>query len=420
MAGLIDRANLWFARLSRLPRDAVRRVAGGHWFSVGVASGSGLPPLNDQTAMTISAVTACVKLLSGVVSALPMNIYEMNLRTGARSQRWGDDLWWILNEQWHQRWPAAAGWEALMRSRLLHGDAYAVIERNRAGAVLALRPVKKHRVTTYLLESDRLVYAVSPEPGAFSQEIEYYDQDDMLHVPGDGFDGLSSPSPLQFELGIVGPTALSATQQAARFFANGMMPGFTISKDGDLTPEQLTRLREDVERMYGGVQNFHRPMLLTGGLKASPLSISPADAQLLESRKFGVEEIARVYGVPPFMIGHTEKSTSFGTGLEAIGSNFTRLNLRPHLNAITNEFNRKLFRRGGQFCEFDTSELERPSFREFLEALRIGVGRAGERPIFTQNEARARFNLPPVDGGDDASPLVAKAGAPAVEERTAQ
>ncbi len=407
------------ARLDRLPGGAVQRVAGGGtWLRLGDAAGGALPPVNEVSAASITAVNACIKLLAGAVSALPMHIYEMDTESGASQRRMGDALWWILNQQFHPRWPAAAGWDFLMRSRLLHGDAYAVIERAGSGAVLALRPVSKSRVVTYLMANDRLVYAVHPELSSVRQEIEYYDQDDMIHVPGDGYDGISSPSVLQYELRTAGPNALAAQQMAGRFFAGGMMPGIVISTPADLNAEQMGMLRNDIADVYGGVRNFHKPLLLTGGVDAKELSVSPQDAELLASRRFEVEEIARVYGVPPFMIGATEKVTSWGSGVESMGAGFVRYTLRRHLNAFTCEFDRKIFPRGRRFLDFDTSELERPSFKEFVEALRAGLGRAGERPIFTQNEARQRFNLKPVTGGDDITPIGTPAAAGASPDQT--
>jgi HK97 family phage portal protein len=393
------------AKSERLPAGAIMRTGGGNFIQVGGSTGTGLPVVNETSAQGISAVNACVKLLAGAVSALPMNIYEMDFANGAKRQIWNDDLWWVLNEQWHPQWSASAGWDYLMRSRLYHGDAYAIIERNGAGVVTGLRPVSKSRVITYEMENGRLFYAVMPEAKARESEVWYYDQDDMIHVPGDGFDGISSPSVLQFELRGAAATALAAQDSSGRFFANGLMPGFAIEMPTEPGEEAVAELRQKIQDVYGGVRNVGKPLLLFGGAKATELSISPDDAQLLESRKFQVEEIARIYGVPPFMIGHNEKTTSWGSGVEAMGSGFVRYTLRRHLHAITNEFNRKLIRRGKRFCEFDTSDLERPSFKDFTESLRAGLGRAGERPIFSQNEARARFNLPPVDGGDDLSVL---------------
>lgn len=400
----------------RLPPGSVMRTGGGGWVQVGGAGGTGLPVVNEGSALGISAVNACVKLLAGAVSSLPMNIYRMDFTTGAKTQLFGEDLWWVLNEQFDTQWPAAAGWDHLMRSRLYHGDAYAIIKRNRAGAVMGLRPASKSRVITYEMESGRLVYGVMPEARSFDSKVWYYDQDDMIHVPGDGFDGITSPSVLQHELRGAAATALAAQDASGRFFANGLMPGFSISLPTEPDQAGVEELRQKIQDQYGGVRNVGRPLLLFGGATASELSVTPDDAQLLESRKFQVEEIARIYGVPPFMIGHNEKTTSWGSGVEAMGSGFVRYTLRKHLHAITNEFNRKLFPRGNMFCEFDTSDLERPSFKEFSEALRVGVGRAGERPLMTQNEARSRLNLPPIEGGDDISVLAGSAPAPATSE----
>lgn len=406
------------AKTDKLPDGAVIRTGGGNFITVGGSAGTGLPVVNENTAASISAVNACVKLLAGAVSALPMHIYRMDFTSGAKSQLWNENLWWVLNEQWHPQWSAAAGWDHLMRSRLFHGDAYAVIERNGAGEPLALVPVSKSRVITYLMESGRLIYGVMPHARSTEAKIWYYDQDDMIHVAGDGYDGVTSPSVLQYELRGAAATALAAQDASGRFFANGLMPSITLEFPDQPPQAEVEELRAKVGENYGGVQNVGKPMLLFGGAKANALSISPDDAQLLDSRKFAVEEIARIYGVPPWMIGHNEKTTSWGSGVEAMGSGFVRYTLRRHLHAITNEFNRKLFRRGNKFCQFDTSELEQPSFKEFTEALRSGLGRAGERPIFTQNEARSRFNLPPVEGGDSIEPVARAAGAPPAEPAT--
>lgn len=398
------------AKSDKLPDGAVIRTGGGNFITVGGSAGSGLPVVNETTAASISAVNACVKLLAGAVSALPMNIYRMDFTSGAKAQLWNENLWWVLNEQWHPQWSAASGWDHLMRSRLLHGDAYAIIERNGAGDPLALVPVSKSRVITYLMESGRLIYGVMPHARSTESKVWYYDQDDMIHVAGDGFDGVTSPSVLQNELRGAAATALAAQDASGRFFANGLMPSVVFNFPAEPPESEVEELRAKIGAKYGGVQNVGKPLVLFGGAEAKALSISPDDAQLLDSRKFSVEEVARIYGVPPWMIGHNEKTTSWGSGVEAMGSGFVRYTLRRHLHAITNEFNRKLYRRGNKFCKFDTSELEQPTFKEYTEALRAGLGRAGERPIFTQNEARSRFDLPPVEGGDSIEPLANASG----------
>jgi len=124
------------------------------------------------------------------------------------------------------------------------------------------------------------------------------------------------------------------------------------------------------------------------------------DMQLIETRRFQVEEIARIYGVPPFMIGHTDKTTSWGSGIDAMGAGFVRFTLRDHLNAYENELNRKFFRTSRWIAKFDTSELERADLKTLLESYRIALGRAGERAIMTVEEVRNRLDLPRVADGD--------------------
>jgi len=125
--------------------------------------------------------------------------------------------------------------------------------------------------------------------------------------------------------------------------------------------------------------------------------------ELLDQRKFQIEEIARIYGVPAFMIGHTEKTTSWGTGVESMGVSFVRYTLRPHLNKFETEINRKFFRTASRVAKFDTTELEKADTQALFTALRTGVGRSGEKQILSVNEARRKLNLGSISGGDDFS-----------------
>jgi hypothetical protein len=133
------------------------------------------------------------------------------------------------------------------------------------------------------------------------------------------------------------------------------------------------------------------------------------DVELLAIRQFQVEEIARAYLVPPFMIGHNEKTTSWGSGVEAMGVGFVRYTLRNYLNRIETEFNRKVYRGGNKFLAFDTTELERADTKSLFEAFRIALGRAGERPFMNQDEVRRYLKLKKKPGGDTMEPLMAGA-----------
>lgn len=352
----------------------------------------------ERTALQVSAIYASVNLIAGAISALPVNIYRVDIDTGERDRIHKDDLHWVFNEQMTPRWTAASGWEFLCQSLLLHGDAFAVIER-RGSVPVGLTPVHPQRVTVVPLEDgSRLIYAIEPE---LKGERKVYDQDDILHVPGFGFDGMRGLSPLRHALRMTGASAIAMQEFSANFFANSARPDYALGTDAKLDQKQIDDLRGEIEKKHQGTANAHRPMLLHGGLKILPITMPMKDMELVAMRQFQIEEIARIYGVPPFMIGHNEKTTSWGSGVEAMAIGFVRFTLRQHLNKFENEINRKLFRTSARAAEFDTTELERADMKSLFESLRSAVGRAGEPRIMTQNEARQVLRLKRAKDGDD-------------------
>ena len=392
MASLIDTLKAWFAP------PPVRNQ--GYLFSPSIFGETlnlgGLPPLTERGALAVSAVYAAANLISGTIASLPVQVYSRS-SDGERERLPSDNFWWILNEEMTPRWNAAAGWEHLGLSLLLRGDAFLRIRRNRLGEVTGLEPLAYDRVTPVAMPGGaRLVYVVEADPALRAPTAggrEVLDQDDMIHVPGFGFDGLTGLSPLRTALRLAAPVASAMQEYSARFFSNGARPDYVLTTDQGLSPEAIAQLREQINERHGGVENSRKPMLLTNGLKTAPLSIPADEMQLLESRKFAVEEIARIFGVPPFMIGHNEKTTSWGSGVEAMGVGFVRYTLRQHLNKIETELNRKLIRSSRKVLAFDTTELERADFKTLLEGFRIALGRAGESPIMTVEEVRERLSL---------------------------
>lgn len=348
---------------------------------------------NEKQALTVAAIYACVNLISGAIAAISVNIFGRKLADGERNQIFDDPLWWILNEEMTPRWSAAIGWEFLMTSLLLLGDAFAQIIRDRNGIIKGIRPLHPNRVTVlYQWQTDRLVYSVAPDPLALESGTIILDQDDMLHIPGLGFDGLRGLSPLRFSLRNAGTVAMATQDYAARFFKNHARPDYTLETDQPLEPAVVERMREMAAERNGG-KNAHKPMVLTNGLKFHSITMNPEDTQLILTRNFEIEEIARIYGVPPFMIGHNEKTTSWGSGIEAMGTAFVRYALRQHIHKIQVEGNRKCFRTAAKVMEFDTYELERADMVAQFTAFRIGLGRAGEKPFMTTDEVRAKLSM---------------------------
>ena len=351
--------------------------------------------LSEETAMTVSAIYAAINLKAGAIAALPVNIFSQTV-AGERDKLPDDGLWWVLNEQFNARWSAAHGWEFLQQSLMLHGNAYAEILRRQDGAIRGLTPLHPRRVSVGVWpDGERLAYAVQPDPDVRSPsaKVRVIDQDDMIHVAGLGFDGVTAPSPLRHSLRMTGGVAQAAQQFSSQFFENSARPDYALKTEQTLGPEKVEELRAQIDERHRGPYNAGRPMVLTNGLDLKVLTMPLEDMQLLETRKFQIEEIARVYGIPPFMLGHNEKTTSWGSGVEAMGVGFVRYSLRQDLNKFTNEINRKFFRTARRVVEFDTTELERADTKSLFESFRIALGRAGEPGFMTTEEVRDRLNL---------------------------
>ena len=365
------------------------------WMDMTGGQASGLPMPTERTALQISAVYACVAMISGAISAMPVHVYKQ-APSGERDRLPNDSLWWVLNEQWVPRWSAALAWEFVVASYLLHGDGFAKIIRNAYAEIVGLLPIHPSRVTIGVTpDAMRLVYAVETDPAVTGgkAEREILDQDDVLHVAGFGFDGVRGLSMLKNGLRMAGSVAMATQDYAARFFANSARPDFVLTADGNVSPESVQLLRDQLEERFTGAQNAHKPMIMTNGLKPTVISLPLDDLQLLQLRQFQIEDIARIFGVPPFMIGHTEKTTSWGSGVESMGAGFVKFTLRAHLNKFENEINRKFFRTASRVAAFDTTELERADTKSLFEAFRIALGRAGEPGFMTKEEVRERLNL---------------------------
>ncbi len=359
----------------------------------GVPAVQGLPVVTERTAMSVAAIWACVSLIAGAISTLPMNLFA-RAADGERNQLEDDPLWWILNEEFCPRWVASAGWDWLVLSRLFHGDAFAEIKRSgpRVTGLVPLHPMRTEPVPW--TDGTRLAYICWPEPGVGPQDVRVLDQDDILHVPGLGFDGTRSLSPLRYALQMAGGVALAAQDFSGQFFANQARPDYALSTDKKLDRDDIELLREQVDEQHSRARGkASRPMILSGGLDVKTITLPNKDAELIATRQFQIEEIARIYGVPPFMIWHNEKTTSWGSGVEAMGTGFVRYVLRSHLNAFQNEINRKFFRTTKRVAEFDTFELERADLKTLFETFRTAIGRAGEPGFMTRDEVRKLINL---------------------------
>lgn len=366
----------------------------GEWLA-NTRAGAGIA-VTERTAMAISTVFACVALIGGAVSSMPLHFYKRG--EDNERERYIPDEWWMFNEQPFPCWSAATAWEYALASLLLQGDSFWRIHRaSRLSPKITGFEPQHPNTTTVRRVDDRLEYKFTPQPSqaAASPGVKpiVLDQDDVLHVAGPGFDGLRGLSQISNALGTIGGTALASDQYSAAFFRNQARPDYALQTDARVDEPQIENLRSQLFDKHGGA-NAWKPIILQGGLKVQPITFSAKDAELTVQRRLGVEEMARLFGVPPFMIGHTEKTTSWGTGIGEMGIQFVKYTLSRHLVKFEQEINRKVFRRlGNRFCEFLTAGLERGDLTNRYAAYRVGLGRAGEPAFLTLKEVRKAENL---------------------------
>lgn len=350
--------------------------------------------VSERNALAVGAVYACVALIGGALGQLTLQTYT---EAAGESTAVKSDIWYLLNEEMHPRWTAAMGWDFGGQSLLLEGNLYARIHRPTpfSANVESIEPLHPRGVSPMLYE-DRLIYTIVNLDGT----VETIDQDDMLHVPGPGFDGLRGLSQLRHVLRQPVSTALAAGDVGENMLTDGLRPDIVLSTEAKLDRDQIKMLREQWVERYGGLKNSNAPVALGGGLTVQKISMTAADAQLIDREKLTVEEVARIFGVPPYMVGQIEKQTSFGSGIEQMGTGFVRYTLGRHMAKIEQEAQRKLGRRGKSSISYDASALLRGDTKSRYEAYRIALGRAGEPGFMRPNEVRKLEGLPTDADGD--------------------
>lgn len=360
------------------------------------ASGATVSP---TTSMRVSAVFAAVSLIAGAIAQLPIPVYERKADARVKVDH---DYWWLLNEQFSPAWSSSTGWEFLVGQMLLRGDGIAYIQRNRAGSMTGIIPWPRERVMVMKQqrssprEAHRLQYTFHDDEGYFT-----VDQDDVLHLPGFGFNGVCGMSVIQWGARNGIGIAIQGDEHAGKFFSEGGKPEVAVKAAKEMGVAAQDAFRDAWVKKYGGVQGNRRiPLILTEGLDITELTMSAVDQQLLESRQWQVIDIARAFGVPPHMIGETSKATSWGSGIESMGIGFVKYTLGPHLKRIRDELNRKLFRTFRNFVEHNVDGFMAGDSKTQGEYFGKALGGPGAQGWMTVNEVRRLKNLPPIEGGD--------------------
>lgn len=368
-------------------RDKPTDRVNGNAYSFFMGSSSSGRRVTERTAMQMTAVYSCVRILSETLASLPLHIYESSETNSRKATK--HPLYKLLHDEPNPEMTSFIFRETLMTHLLLWGNAYAQIIRNGKGEVLALYPLMPDRMRVDRDEYGQLYYeymlsdsdANAKESGAVRLSTQ-----DILHIPGLGFDGLVGYSPIAMAKNAIG-MAIATEEYGAAFFANGATPSGILTHPGVIkNPEAM---RESWSKGFGG-RNSHKVAILEEGMNYTPISIAPNEAQFLETRKFQLNEIARIFRVPPHMVGDLEKS-SF-SNIEQQSLEFVKYTLDPWVSRFEQAMTRRLLtddEKKKYYIKFNVDGLMRGDYQSRMN----GYATARQNGWMSANDIRALENL---------------------------
>lgn len=380
-------------------RDKPQNATSGSAYRFFIGGSSSGKNVNERSAMQMTAVYSCVRILSEAVASLPLHVYKYN-DDGGKEKAVKHPLYFLLHDEPNPEMTSFVFRETLMTHLLLWGNAYAQIIRNGKGEIVALYPLMPNRMIVDRDEKGQLYYQYNTskdDAPTMNGSMVNLKPSDVLHIPGLGFDGLVGYSPIAMAKNAIG-MAIACEEYGAKFFANGATPGGILEHPG--TVKDPKRVRESWTSAFGGSSNANKVAVLEEGMKYTPISISPEQAQFLETRKFQINEIARIFRVPPHMVGDLEKS-SF-SNIEQQSLEFVKYTLDPWVARWEQAIVRSLFstdEKTQYFVKFNVDGLLRGDYQSRMNGYAIGR----QNGWMSANDIRELENLdriPEEEGGD--------------------
>ena len=345
--------------------------------------------VNERSAMQMTAVYACVRILSEAIAGLPLHLYRYK-DEGGKVKATGHTLYHLLHDEPNPEMTSFVFRETLMTHLLLWGNAYAQIIRNGKGEVIALYPLMPNRMEVNRDTNGMLYYVYqksSDDAPTMEGSSVILSPSEVLHVPGLGFDGLVGYSPIAMAKNAIG-LSMAAEEYGAKFYANGAAPSGVLEHPGVL--KDPAKVRDSWNAAFGGSSNSHKVAVLEEGLKYTPISISPNEAQFLETRKFQIDEIARIFRVPPHMVGDLEKS-SF-SNIEQQSLEFVKYTLDPWVVRWEQSLSRALLsgdEKKEYYFKFSLEGLLRGDYQSRMQGYSIGI----QNGFMCPNDVRELENL---------------------------
>nr|DAM79188.1 MAG TPA: Portal [Caudoviricetes sp.] len=380
-------------------RDKSQNRTAGCAYSFYMGGSSSGKAVTERSAMQMTAVYSCVRILSEAVAGLPLHLYKY-MDSGGKAMALDHPLYHLLHDEPNSEMSSFVFRETLMTHLLLWGNAYAQIIRNGKNEIVALYPLMPNKMSVDRDENGRLYYTYYRGSDEAIKNTEFavtLQPSDVLHIPGLGFDGLVGYSPIAMAKNAIG-MAIACEEYGAKFFANGAAPGGVLEHPGTIKDPQ--RVRESWQSTFGGSGNANKIAVLEEGMKYTPIGISPEQAQFLETRKFQINEIARIFRVPPHMVGDLEKS-SF-SNIEQQSLEFVKYTLDPWVIRWEQSIQRSLLSRDEKavyFVKFNLEGLLRGDYQSRMNGYAIGR----QNGWMSANDIRELENLdriPAEDGGD--------------------
>ena len=380
-------------------RDGPKNATSGSAYSFFMGSSAAGKSVNERSAMQMTAVYACVRILSESIAGLPLHMYRYE-DDGSKTKAVEHPLYHLLHDEPNPEMTSFIFRETLMSHLLLWGNAYAQIIRNGKGDIIALYPLMPNRMKVERDAKGQLYYeyqTMKEDAPTMKGAVYQLYPNEVLHVPGLGFDGLVGYSPIAMAKNAIG-LAIAAEEYGSKFYANGAAPSGVLEHPNVL--KDPAKVRDSWNAAFGGSSNAHRVAVLEEGMKYTPISISPNEAQFLETRKFQINEIARIFRVPPHMVGDLEKS-SF-SNIEQQSLEFVKYTLNPWVCRWEQALQRALLdddEKGKYFFRFNVEGLMRGDYQSRMN----GYATARQNGWMSANDIRELENLdriPAEEGGD--------------------
>ena len=382
-------------------RDKPENRTAGSSYSFFLGGTSSGKYVTERSAMQMTAVYCCVRILSEAVASLPLQFYRYT-DDGGKEKAVDHPLYFLLHDEPNPEMTSFIFRETLMTHLLLWGNGFAQIIRNGKGEIVALYPLMPDRMTVDRDEHGKLYYEYrlngddSDLIKGKQTTVRLHPQD-VLHIPGLGFDGLVGYSPIAMAKNAIG-LAIATEEYGSKFFSNGAAPSGVLEHPG--TIKDPSRVRESWQATFGGSGNANKIAVLEEGMKYTPISISPEQAQFLETRKFQIDEIARIFRVPPHMIGDLEKS-SFNN-IEQQSLEFVKYTLDPWVSRWEQAMVRALLtpeEKKKYFFKFNVDGLLRGDYQSRMN----GYATARQNGWMSANDIREleqMDRIPAEEGGD--------------------